>query len=494
MADNNEQTNKSVTLSDIIKKYIEARRKAKIIKKKKLYDNDRNLSDGDLLKLFYSSRRKHHFYGVVSFFMTAMFYVAFTSPDWVVVLSKGFLSNDISTQSGAIGAGIWAILGLLFSISITMLIMHSHTAQRSRRLITMSFLVVLGISFNVFTEVASTMDRVDERVKVKSEQSGIYKALVGTIKNSSGASSKALTKAKNDYADALSTANARCKKGANYDARLCKKWTMRANEYKIAIDLHKEGASSEKAEAVKLAKKASHDSKNAQMVIKLIMEKTGFGFILSTFLISLFIIGTFEILAVMIGSDYKHYRALLAERGIDLNSEHYAEYLTKHIKDRKKTDKKMNEFHIFKAESDLDRAIQAKAVQEKINELQGELDNLYGNEGGSRRSGIGFIDTNNVLSGGIVNSLGANNINSSISMGSTNFQSNANASSSGTMHNYSLSELEEKREIARQNKYDPYPVCPCCDNVFERLSTQQIFLNHQHRNDFNNHIKRLRKG
>ncbi|HFC92062.1 MAG TPA: hypothetical protein ENJ51_04540, partial [Leucothrix mucor] len=69
------------------------------------------LSKGDVLTRYYETRNKHILYGLVSFAMTAMFYTSFTSPEWVVVVSSGVFNEAVS-------AGVWAFLGLLFSITI----------------------------------------------------------------------------------------------------------------------------------------------------------------------------------------------------------------------------------------------------------------------------------------------------------------------------------------------------------------------------------------
>jgi hypothetical protein len=127
--------------------------------------------------------------------MTAMFYMAFTSPDFVTQIANGLLQSKEASLTGeqvagvsdAVSAGIWAGVGLLFSVTITLLIMHSHTTEKSGLKVVMyTFIILLGITFNVFTETASTMDRVEERVVVKSENSAISKALVGSIKSASG--------------------------------------------------------------------------------------------------------------------------------------------------------------------------------------------------------------------------------------------------------------------------------------------------------------------
>ena len=332
--------------------------------------NGLNLSKGDLLQRYHETRLKHYLYGVVSFAMTAMFYISFTSPEWLSRISSGSINSAVS-------AGVWAFLGLMFSIVITVLIMHSHTTDKgASRLSAYALIIALGITFNVFTETASTMDRVDERVTAKSEHSGIFKALTDKIKYSSGQSNTALTKAKNDYADAISTKKARCKQGVNYSARLCRKWTMRADEYKTAIQLHKEGASNELSQTVKEAQTAGHNEAYAQMIVKITMEQLGVSFLVATAFISLFIIGTFEVLGIMIGGDYRKYRDALPLHGIDLHKGREIKYLKKDLQRQNEADEAINQHKIEQSRRELKRLQDARKTQNKMLKLQAEIKKL----------------------------------------------------------------------------------------------------------------------
>lgn len=329
--------------------------------------NNKKLSKGDVLRRYYSTRTKHYLYGVVSFLMTAMFYITFTSPEFISRIVSGAFNDSLT-------ALIWAVLGFLFSVSITVLIMHSHTTDTQRGKTGAYILIIgLGIVFNVFTETASTMDRVDERVTVKSEQSGLFKALISKVTHSSGQANTALTKAKNDYADAISTAKARCKHGANYSARLCRKWSMRADEYKTAIELHKDGASSELKETVKEAKEAGHNTEYAQMIVKIMMQKLGLSFLTATALISMFIIITFEILGIMIGGDYRVYREMLPEYGIDLHSDLEIKYLKGDLARQRKKEEALNKYSIQKAKLELKRLADARTTQKEIYALKRDI-------------------------------------------------------------------------------------------------------------------------
>ena len=461
------------------------------------------LSKGDVLTRYYETRNKHRLYGLVSFAMTAMFYMSFTSPEWVTIVSSGVFNDAMS-------AGVWAFLGLLFSITITLLIMHSHTTDRRgglSRVGAYALIILLGVTFNVFTETASTMDRVDERVMVKSEQSGVFKALTSSIRNSSGQSNKALTKAKNDYADAISTARARCKQGANYSKNLCKKWTMRADEYKTAIELHKQGATSEKAETVALAKNASHNTEYAQMVVKIVMEQTEFSFVTSTAIISLFIIVTFEVLGVMIGSDYKLYRDTLPQYGIDLHRGREINYLKKDLKRQKQADDAINQHNLERSKRELQRMQSAKATQSKLQTLQGEIRKLsgqpvnnpvtaYGGHSGisgsihepikaTHKQKIGFVDTDSKAE--------APDIKQDTLASLPPLTINSTATGYLDLEGLTLEQLLARRDENVRIRGD-FPICPACSVSFQRRTWQDVFCCPEHRAEFNNQVRRLKRA
>jgi hypothetical protein len=338
--------------------------------------NGAELRKGDVLRRYYSARNKHYFYGVVSFFMTAMFYIAFTSPGWINKITGDSMSN-------AIASGVWATLGLLFSIVITILILHSHTRDKDNsRIWAYALILSMGIVFNVFTETASTMDRVDERVKYKSENSGVFKALTNKITHSSGMANAALTKARNDYADAISTANRRCPKSINghknydYSPALCRKWTMRADEYKTAINLHKDGAKTELSETVKEATKASNNTEYAQMVVRMIMQAFGLSFIVATALISLFIIATFELLGMMIGGDYRRYRNALPAYGINLFQKDEINYLKKSLDIETKKDEAILNYNLKSSQQRLDKLRKTAKRNAQIKKIEQDIKKL----------------------------------------------------------------------------------------------------------------------
>ncbi len=460
------------------------------------------LSKGDVLTRYYETRNKHILYGLVSFAMTAMFYTSFTSPEWVVVVSSGVFNEAVS-------AGVWAFLGLLFSITITLLIMHSHTTDRRgglSRMVAYSLIILLGITFNVFTETASTMDRVDERVIVKSEKSGLFKALTSSIKNSSGASNKALIKAKNYYADAISTARARCKRGSSYNARLCKKWTMLADEYKTAIALHQQGATTEKAETVELAKQASHNTEYAQMIVKIIMEQSGFSFVTSTAIISLFIILTFEMLGVMIGGDYKQYRDILPQYGIDLHRGKEIKYLKKDLKRQKQADNAINKHNLERSKRELQRMQSAKATQSKMQALQAEIRKLSGQPlnhpamaygdypstpmpphdqiSATSKHKIGFVDTDNKTEPATKHDQPASLPPLTISNTASDYLD---------MEGLTLEQLQQRRNENVRMRGD-FPICPACSVSFQRRTWQDVFCCPEHRAEFNNQVRRLKRA
>ena len=62
----------------------------------RIYEDGVELTKGDVMKRYYSARNRHYFYGAVSFFMTAMFYVTFTSPGWIEKIGSGNTNSIIS--------------------------------------------------------------------------------------------------------------------------------------------------------------------------------------------------------------------------------------------------------------------------------------------------------------------------------------------------------------------------------------------------------------
>lgn len=498
------KTVKPETFSDLLKQVMKA-----IVKRKKKKATGRTLSKGDVLKRYYGARNRHWLYGAVSFVMTAMFYMAFTSPDFVIQIADGLLQSKEATKAGvqvagvssAISAGIWAGVGLLFSVTITLLIMHSHTTEKSGlKVVGYAFIILLGVTFNVFTETASTMDRVDERVVVKSENSALSKALIGSIKSASGQGSKAYTKAMNDYADALSTKKIYCKRDKNHSKKLCKKWTMRTDEYQIAMALHAKNARSEKAETVELAKQASHNEEYAQMVIKVMMKQLDFSFLEATAIISLFIIGTFEILGIMIGGEYMRYRDLLPEYGIDLHKNKAVKYLKKDIKRKKKESKERGDYAIYQAEQRLKEMQSNKVIRSKLQRINDDIRKMAGGQqpagayGHSPISGssstvepvassafkMGFVDTDGQGDAVQPMPLIEPVHNENIEMGLV-------------LEGYSLAQLQARRADYKRAGGD-MPTCPACNLPFPRQTWQDVFCLPEHRMAFNNQIRRLRRA
>ena len=331
-------------------------------------DIDTNLSKGEVLKRYYSNKYKHYLYGFVSFLMTAAFYVVFISPAIEQVFSSNF---DMQ-----VSAWVWAGIGLLFSVTITVLIMHSHTTDRpASKYTAYAMVIVLGVVFNLFTEVSSTSDRVQERVTIKSENSALFKALTEKAKHSTGQANTALKEARDNYADAVSTMNARCKKHTvSYRKSLCTKWTMRTEEYKVAMELHKDGATNELKETVNLAKEASHNTEYAQMTIQLVMEWLGISFRVATMLVSLFIIFTFETLGATIGYDYRRYRDALPYYGINLEHDRELKHELAELDREVNADEKRMDAEIKQLEVDLLRHKKETEHYAKADKIRAELE------------------------------------------------------------------------------------------------------------------------
>ena len=281
---------------------------------------DTQISSGKALSNYYKAKRDHTIYGVVSFALSAVFYLNFMAPDWLSKLTSH------SSWTEIIQTLIYILVGLMFVTALTLGIMRSHTSNNPK-IHLVRVLILLGLVFNVFTETSSTMDRVDERVAIKSTQSEVYKALTQRIKNGSTGGNAALIEAQKNYADAKSTADIRCAQKGRKAKRLCDKWTMRTNEYQITIDLLKKQTHSELKETTTQAKEAEHDSSYAQAVIKLIMERLGLSFLMATLAVTGFIVCTFEMFGFFMGNDLKRYESALQQHGINIyrNSELKAE-------------------------------------------------------------------------------------------------------------------------------------------------------------------------
>jgi hypothetical protein len=274
---------------------------------------------------------------------------------------------------------------------------------------------------------------------------------------------------------------------------------MRADEYKIAIELHKEGASSERAQTVELAKEASRDTKNAQMVIQLVMKWFGLDFINATMLVSIFIIGAFEILGTYAGGQYIKYRNMLPEYGIDLHKDHEIKYLKQDLKRQKKKNIEISKYNIFKSKQDLELMKNNQANQGKIRKLQDEIQKLSGGQSPAMaysnnlapglnepitatKQPIGFVNTDApVIKHDIPASLPPLTIN--------------NLDVSGLdMEGLTLEQLQARRaEYWQAYRSSDNPVCPACNQSFIRRNWQEVFCTADHRNEFNNQIKRLKK-
>jgi hypothetical protein len=314
-----------------------------------------------------------------------------------------------------------------------------------------------------------------------------------------GKGSKAYTKAMNDYADALSTKKIYCKHGKDYSKKRCKRWTMRTDEYHIAMDLHAKNATSEKAETVRLAKEAAHDEDNAQMVIKIMMKKGKLTFLEATALISLFIIGTFEILGIMIGSDYMKYRDMLSQYGIDLHRNKAIRYLKKDFKRKKQEHKENSQYAIYQAEQTLKKMQRTKVARSELQRLHESIRTMtptpqpaYAHQQtaatvppaepvASSGFTMGFVDTNTheerdaIPPAPPVNpSMGA--IEVGLDLGG-----------------YSLEQLQTRREDYKRIGGDT-PLCPACNLPFVRQTWQDVFCNEPHRVQFNNQLRRLKRA
>lgn len=498
---------KPETVGAVVKKMYNAN--VSRIRKKEAQEISRinNMSIGDLLKFFYSSQTKHRLYGLVSFVMTTLYYMTFTSPDFANVMVEGFQNyiNPTDSPEGlqlgdAVGAGIWAAVGFLFSITITLLIMHSHTSGRKGGGIggwlVYVIIILLGITFNVFTETASTADRVDERVKVKSESSSVYKAIVGKIATSSGTSSRALVSAREKLADAMGEKTTYCpkrtdgKKNRDYSAKKCKFANMHISEYKALVKMSEEGASTEQSQTIKDANEAGRNTDNAQMSIKLLMQflKTPTIsdknlFIYATILISLFIITVFEILGAMIGRDYVYYRNLLQERGVNLNKSLELKVLKRRLADEDKEAKAFNTFNIK-------RAKQVASLYKETAKANKQTEGIY-KEGDTINGSLDPVTPQ--VNTGAPASLAPQvprNIPGMHSLMSSGADLNPPSSFVDLGETYE--ELLARRK-EHSNKQSGKGTCPNCLKVFDKPSYQHVYCDPSHAVEFARVLKRLKR-
>jgi hypothetical protein len=60
------------------------------------------------------------------------------------------------------------------------------------------------------------------------------------------------------------------------------------------------------------------------------------------------------------------------------------------------------------------------------------------------------------------------------------------------MDGCTLGQLQSRRDSSDANSNSP--VCPACNHSFPRLSRQDVFCHPDHRREFNNQKRRLRRG
>jgi uncharacterized membrane-anchored protein YhcB (DUF1043 family)/type II secretory pathway component PulM len=331
---------------------------------KSTLDIDSNLSRGEVLHRYRANKAKHLLYGVVSFLMTAAFYVVFISPGIEQVFTDTF---DLK-----VSAWVWAAIGLLFSIVITVLIMHSHTTDRpAGKYAAYGVVILLGLLFNVFTEVSSTSDRVQERVTVKSENSALFKSLAQALNHSSG--DVKITGLEGQIAKAQQRL-ARCEhnlklgreKHCEGDKANLQALKDQASEARAAT------ASNTEVLADKAAAAANNEA-HAQMTIRLVMEQFGLSFKTATMFVSLFIIGVFEVLGATIGYDYRRYRDALPYYGIELHKDKETEFDLKIFQQEVAADERRMKAEIKEMEVDLARYKSEMEHQARADKLRAEL-------------------------------------------------------------------------------------------------------------------------
>ena len=239
------------------------------------------------------------------------------------------------------------------------------------------------------------------------------------------------------------------------------------------------------------------------MIVKIVMEQTGFSFVTSTALISLFIIGTFEILGVMIGGDYKEYRNMLPQYGIDLHRGREIKYLKKDLKHQKKADDAINKHNVERSKRELQRMQSAKATQGKMQKLQTEIRKLSGQPlnnpvtayGGksvspmptnepikaASKQKIGFVDTDSKAD--------VPTIKHNTSASLPPLVINNTALGLLDMEGLTLEQLLYRRDENIKLRAD-YPHCPACSISFTRRTWQDVYCCPEHNRAFYKQVKR----
>nr|WP_287601262.1 hypothetical protein [Thiothrix sp.] len=183
--------------------------------------------------------------------------------------------------------------------------------------------IVLLVGFNFFTDISQSMERGDDIVKTRSEDSPVFQAALGSI---NGMTHNASTPIANPYATQLADAEtklAQCRvRMSQGKEKHCEGSQARVNSLKAQSESSMQATAATNAAAlsgaINQAKALEYDESNNYAMIRFIQQTVGATSLLASFLFSLIIIGTFEYAFHFVGayvSDRKRALMLLGRDG-----------------------------------------------------------------------------------------------------------------------------------------------------------------------------------
>ncbi len=201
--------------------------------------------------------------------------------------------------------------------------------------------------------------------------------------------------------------------------------------------------------------------------------------------------------------DYKQYRNMLPQYGIDLHRGKEIRYLKKDLKRQKQADDAINKHNLERSKRELQRMQSAKATHGKMQKLQTEIKKLSGQPlnnpvmayGGNSVSPspnnepiratsqqkIGFVDTDTPA---IKQDTPASLPPLTISNTTSGYLD---------LEGLTLEQLQQRRDENVRIRGD-FPICPACSVSFQRRTWQDVFCCPEHRMEFNNQIRRLKRA
>jgi hypothetical protein len=188
---------------------------------------------------------------------------------------------------------------------------------------------------------------------------------------------------------------------------------------------------------------------------------------------------------------------MLVVYGIDLHGNKAVRYLKKDIKRRKRESKENSNYAIYQANQKLKemkgrRIVEAELqrIGEEIRAISGVQQSAYAGHytvastptSGAVASGgvkMGFVDTD--MQGTVE------------SVSNIETVDNTYNDVGLDLRGYSLRQLQSRREEYKRIGGDD-PTCPACNITFPRKTWQDVFCSPNHRMEFNNQVRRLKRS